>query len=65
MIEKFMILIIQELGPTGLLICELYLILNRHLKKMADHIGTINGEVGEIGLNLKELNKPLKEKKGE
>jgi len=42
MIEKFMILIIQELGPVGLLIVGLYFILGKHMKKMCGHIETMN-----------------------
>ena len=42
MIEKFMILMIQELGPTGLLIIGLYLILGKHIKKLTTHVATMN-----------------------
>ena len=42
MIEKFLIQIIQQLGPTGLLIVGLYFILGKHLSKIAGHIETMN-----------------------
>lgn len=48
MIERFMILIIQELGPAGLLIVGLYFILGKHLKKICNHIAVINDEIGKI-----------------
>ena len=48
MIEEYMILIIQELGPVGLLIVGLYFILGKHLKKICEHIEVINHEISEI-----------------
>jgi len=63
MIEKIMILIIQELGPTGLLICGLYLILGKHLKKISKHIEIINGELGEGKAIMHEIKEILKNKK--
>jgi hypothetical protein len=48
MTNQMLTSIIQELGPTGLLICGLYFILNTHLKKIAHHIEIINHELGEI-----------------
>ena len=48
MIEKFCILIIEELGPTGLLVVGLYIVLGKPLKKIADHVAIINGEGTKI-----------------
>jgi len=48
MIEKFCILIIQELGPTGLLVVGLYIVLGKPLKKIADHVANINDEGAKI-----------------
>jgi len=42
MIEKFMILMIHELGPTGLLIAGLYFLLSKHMEKLCGHIATMN-----------------------
>jgi len=42
MIEKFCIQIIQQLGPTGLLIVGLYFVLGKHMSKIAGHIETLN-----------------------
>ncbi len=53
MIEKFMILIIQELGPMGLLVVGLYLTLGKHLKKICGHIEVINNEIGRINETVK------------
>jgi len=41
MIEKICILIIEELGPTGLLVVGLYIVLGKPLRKIADHVATI------------------------
>jgi hypothetical protein len=54
MIEKFMILMIQELGPTGLLILGMYWLFQKHLRCMCDHITTMNHEMGEIRDIIKE-----------
>jgi hypothetical protein len=54
MIEKFMTMIIQELGPTGLLILGMYWIFQKHLKCMCDHIIVMNHEMGEIRDLIKE-----------
>ncbi len=62
MIEKIMILIVQELGPTGLLICGLYLILGKHLKKISKHIQIINEELGEGKSIMEEIKKILEKK---
>ncbi len=48
MIEKICILIIEELGPTGLLVVGLYIVLGKPLRKIADHVATINGEGAKI-----------------
>jgi len=53
MIEKFMILIIQELGPVGLLIVGLYLTLGKHIQKICGHIEKINAEIGSINETVK------------
>ena len=42
MIEKFMMCIVQEFGPTGLLIIGLYFLFNKHMGKIAGHIETLN-----------------------
>lgn len=54
MIEKFMILMIHELGPTGLLILGMYWLFNKHLTCMSSHITTMNHEMGEIRDIIKE-----------
>ena len=51
MIEKLCIMIIEELGPTGLLVVGLYIVLGRPLKKIADHVANINDEGSKI-INL-------------
>lgn len=48
MIDKIVLLIIQDLGPTGLLVVGLYFVIGQHLKKMGQHLEVINKEVGEI-----------------
>lgn len=48
MFEKILILIINELGPTGLLVVGLYVILRRPLVSMQKSLKTINEELGEI-----------------
>ena len=48
MIEEICILIIKELGPTGLLVVGLYIVLGKPLKKIADHVATINDEGTKI-----------------
>ena len=40
--------IINELGPTGLLVCGLYFLLGRPLTSMKNSLKTINKELGEI-----------------
>lgn len=54
MIEEYLELIIKELGPTGLLICGLYILLGKHLKNISHHLNVINHEIGEIKMILKE-----------
>ena len=49
-----MILMIQELGPTGLLILGMYWLFQKHLRCMCDHITTMNHEMGEIRDIIKE-----------
>ena len=58
-----MILIIEELGPTGLLICGLYLSLGKHLKKISKHIQIINEELGQGKGIMQEIKEILKNKK--
>ena len=60
MIEHFMILIIKDLGPTGLLICGLYFMAGKHLEKMEKHIEIMNQELGEI----RDIIKTALDKKG-
>jgi len=48
MIEKLFIMIIEELGPTGLLVVGLYIVLGKPLKKIADHVANINDEGSKI-----------------
>ncbi len=48
MIDDLLIIVIKELGPTGLLICGLYLLAGKHLKKMCHSLEIINHELGEI-----------------
>ena len=48
MIEEICILIIKELGPTGLLVVGLYIVFRKPLKKIADHVAIINGEGAKI-----------------
>lgn len=48
MIEKVLILIIQELGPIGLLIAGLYLVLERSMQRIEIHLAKINEEIGEL-----------------
>lgn len=52
MLEKIMEGIIRELGPTGILVCGLYWVLGRYLKKMLEHIANINDEIKTIMLIL-------------
>jgi hypothetical protein len=42
MIETFLKLMINELGPVGLLIIGLYFVLGRHLQKICRHIQIMN-----------------------
>jgi len=48
MIEKICIMIIEELGPTGMLVVGLYFVLGKPLKKIADHVANINDEGSKI-----------------
>ncbi len=49
MVERFFVReIIQELGPTGLLVIGLYFIIGKELKEIAKHIEKINEETGCI-----------------
>jgi len=62
MIEKIIQEIIRELGPTGILICGLYWVLGRYLKRMLVHIENINEEIKGIMLVL-DRKLPNQEKK--
>ena len=42
MIEKFFTAIVQEFGPTGLLILGLYWLFEKHLSRIAGHLETLN-----------------------
>ena len=55
MIDDLLVLIIRELGPTGLLICGLYLLLGKCLKRICSSLEIINKEIGEIRDALKEI----------
>jgi len=48
MIEKVITEIINDLGPTGLLIIGVYYVAGKHMAQIAKHIKTINEELGEI-----------------
>lgn len=48
MIEKVLILIIQELGPVGLLVVGLYFILYKPMKEMAYSIRCMNNNMQRI-----------------
>jgi len=48
MIEKFLERLIQELGPTGILVIGLYLIMYQPMRRIATHLEIINKEIGEI-----------------
>jgi len=53
MIEKFCVLLIENLGATGLLVIGLYFLLYNPLRAMARSLTIINHELGQI-LNLIE-----------
>lgn len=42
MIEKFLMTIVQEFGPTGVLIIGLYFVFTKSMTKIAGHIETMN-----------------------
>lgn len=42
MIEKFLMCVIHEFGPTGVLIIGLYFVFARAMHKIAGHIETLN-----------------------
>ncbi len=42
MIEKFLLSMVQEFGPTGILILGLFWIFNKHLAKISTCIENIN-----------------------
>lgn len=48
MIEEIVVIIVKELGPVGLLVVGLYLVLARPLRAMAYSLSVINHEIGEI-----------------
>jgi hypothetical protein len=55
MIQKCLEAIVNELGPTGLLVIGLYFILYKPLTKMARSLGVINHELGEVIRILKTV----------
>jgi hypothetical protein len=59
MTDNILMTIINELGPTGLLICGLYWILGRHAEKISKHIEIINHELKDIHDTIKECAKEL------
>lgn len=65
MIEEVLKTIIDELGPTGILVCGLYFILHKPLNKMAHHIKMINDELGEIIKHLAEKKLKVKNTNGQ
>lgn len=64
MLEDIMKLIIEELGATGVLICGLYVILRRPLKKIAHHMEVINGEIGQVVQALTRLESKVRDCNG-
>ena len=48
MLEKIGILLIEELGPVGLLVIGLYWVLGQHLKKISSSIQQINHNTTKI-----------------
>lgn len=55
MIEKFMVKIIHELGPIGLLIIGLYWIMAKPLWHMAKSLQVINHNTTTIAKTLKKV----------
>lgn len=53
MIEKIMILIITELGPSGILICGLYFILKTAMKKICKELHQTNEKLSIIEKHMK------------
>jgi hypothetical protein len=53
MIQKCLEAIVNELGPTGLLVIGLYFLLYKPLTKMSRSLSTINHELGAILTILK------------
>lgn len=62
MIEEFCIIIIRELGSTGVLICGLYFVLYIPLRKIAHHIEVINHNSTETKILIHSAVQLLKEK---
>lgn len=60
MSESILQSIINELGPTGLLVCGLYFLLRQPLASMKDSLKTINKELGEIRDIAKDLVSKMK-----
>jgi len=48
MIEQFCIIIIKELGATGLLIMGLYWVIGKYLKKLSGNVETLNHNSTEM-----------------
>jgi hypothetical protein len=55
MIEKFLTLIIKELGPTGLLIVGLFFLFDRNTRNICACIKAINEELSQIIFLLNQL----------
>ncbi len=54
MIEKYLAVLIEELGTNGILLVGLYLLLYRPLQAMANSLKIINDELGQIIKILKK-----------
>lgn len=56
MIEQVCHQIVTDLGPTGLLILGLFVVIGIPLRNISSHIAIINHEIGEIITLLKVMN---------
>ena len=61
MIEEIITIIVNELGPVGILIVGLYFVLSKPLKNMAYSLNVINHELGKM-LKIMETEKWHKSK---
>ena len=55
MIEYFINVIVKELGPVGILVIGLYLLLGRPLINATEHLKDINNELETINNLLKDI----------